>query len=91
MGSRFAGFEDYIGVVGPSDRAQVQCVSNENIVRKNSLEEGNEANQSYEESHCSISNSVEKVPQTPMLESESTLQREDIEVVVLDEEDFVES
>ena len=37
------GLEDYIGVFGSSDRAQVQYMSNENIVHENSLEKGNEA------------------------------------------------
>ena len=69
----------------------MQCMSNENIGCKNSFEEGNEADQSYEESYCSISNSIEKVPQTSILESISTLQRKDIEVVVPDEVDLVDA
>ena len=58
---------------------------------ENSLEERNEANQSFGESHGSFSNSVEKVPQIPMLESISFLQRDNNEIVVLFEEDLVEA
>ena len=85
------GFKDYIGGVGPFNWAQVQCVSNEYIGDKNSLEEGIEVDQSYEESFYSISNSIEKVPQTPMLESVSTLQREDNEVMVPDKVDLMDA
>ena len=50
---------------------------------------GIETNQSFRESHCS--SSVEKVPQTPLLESNSTWQREVNEVVLSVEEDLVEA
>ena len=60
-------FKDYLGVGGHSNWTQVQCMSNENIWCKNSLEDGNEADQSYKESYCSISNSVEKFPKSEIV------------------------
>ena len=84
------GFDDFIGVVGFFDWAKMQCVSKENFECENSLEEGNEADQSFRESHGSFSNLVEKVPETPMLESISILKRDDNEVVEPIKEDLVE-
>ena len=63
---------------------------NEKFEYENSLEEGNEADKSFGESHGSFSNSVEKVPQTLMIESISILQRDDNEVVVPFEKDLLE-
>ena len=63
----------------------------ENFVRENSLKEKNEADQSFGESLCSFSNLVEKVLQTPTLESLSVMQRDDNEVEVSCEEDLVEA
>ena len=68
-----SGFEEYIGVVGPSTRGQVHCTSNKNLVLESSLAKGNEAYQSYGESHCSMSNSIKKVSQPALLDLESIL------------------
>ena len=84
------GFEDFIGVVGLSDQAQMQYMSMENFECENFLEERNEADKSFEESHGFFSNLVENVPQTPMLESMSNLWKDDNEVVVPFEDDLME-
>ena len=57
----------------------------------NALEEGIEEEQSIGESHGSFSNSIEKIPKTPLLESLSILNRDVNEDVILDEEDLVEA
>lgn len=50
-------FEKFIGVVGLFDWAQAQYESVENIVCENYVEKGNEAEQSFGESHGSFSKS----------------------------------
>ena len=86
-----SGFEEYIGVVGPFTWGQVHCTSNKNLVLESSLAKGNEADQSYGESHCSMSNSIKKVSQPALLDSESILQREDNEDMVSNDEDLMEA
>ena len=89
-GSEFPpGFENFFGAFGPSNRDQIQNGPMQNSGHRNSLEEKNEIGQSFGESLCSFSNTVEKVSQTPMLESLSGIQSDDNEVQVPCEEDLV--
>ena len=66
-------------------------VSNENCVHEAFLEKGNEPFQSFGESLYSFSDPIEKVPQTPELESGSFMQEDDIETEVPWEERLMEA
>ena len=66
-------------------------MSLENLEHENSLEEGIKDVQSCGNSIRSFSNFIEKVSQTPLLESNSSSQREINEDAVPFEEDLVEA
>ena len=85
------GFEKWIGTGGLRDTVNRHCGSLEYFKYTNALEEGIEEEQSIGESHGSFSNSIEKIPKTPLLESLSILNRDVNEDVILDEEDLVEA
>ena len=85
------GYEDFMGGIGLSDVAKMQNGSNEKSDCAKVLEERNEDDQSCGESHGSFSNSIDKVPQTPLLDSVSFLNRDNNEEVMPDGEDLVEA
>ena len=84
------GFEDFLDASrAPQDQNQEQGVSARFIEHENILEMRFETDQNSGEPYCS--SSVEKVPQTPLFESESLWQREENEIVMPVEEDLVEA
>ena len=74
----------------PSNRPHLQNVTMENFVCENSETEKNETDQSFGDSLWSNSNTIDKVPETLMLESLLDIQSEDNEVQMPCEEDLVE-
>ena len=78
------GFENVIGLGGAAIRIQAERKLRENVECKDSLEEKGESVQSSWES-------VDKVPQTPLLLADSKLQSEDIEAVTPWEKNLIEA
>ena len=85
------GFEFMVDVTGLSNNNQIQCVNLENTRGQDSLENEREAFQSFGVSSCSVSSLAEKVPQTPVIESELAVQEDEIEDDLQDEENLVEA
>ena len=85
------GFENFRGVDGLSNRAQLQGGPMEFIVCEKSMEDGIEASHSSNVSFGSCSNSTEIVPLTPVFKSSSKFQSGVIEVVLPFEEELAES
>ena len=78
-------------MVGPSSHNHKQEMPLEIFEGDKSLEKGNDIDQITEELHESFPSSIEKVPQTPELESSSSRLNDDLESVVSCEEDLVEA
>ena len=85
------GFEDYVCEMGLNIRSQVQDGSMEFLEGVKSLEDGEVDSLSCEVSNSSCTNSTEKGPQTPVLESSVFVHCDAIEVVLPFDEELVEA
>ena len=85
------GFENGLEVVRPSNQTITQTKGGERCDYENDLEKRIEGDQSSGDSHGSTPRSVEEVPQTPVLESNSIRLYDDLDCGMPNEEDLVEA
>ena len=85
------GFENFINGVGPLNQADKQGMPLDIEEVENSVVKENEIDHSTEESNGALLSSEEKVPQTPLLGSNSNRMFDDLEGAVPCEEDLVEA